>query len=306
LGDQKAFGPVRDLYIAHGIDDAIVSYFAPEALLTLDVGRALSFLLPWFAEAPERPGTYPHEGWNERIWRDRRQTTRLALAVTLGRHGGPEVVSKMIELLEAEDRDLRHAALVALEKAADVTAVPAVIAVIGTANEDRPLASQVLGSTGDPRAVPVLLQLLKDEAGETRSAAAAALGSIGDPAAGEALAAALQVEEWPKTKILLLEALAKLHDRRSLVAVGARLDDPDGLPQPMGINAIWGFPWNTKVADVAIWAFLSIRDGKEAIPKSAFSSFRDRTNPPALWTAEIEEAKRWLEEHRTDPAYRYE
>lgn len=69
---------------------------------------------------------------------------------------------------------------------------------------------RALGEIGDPRAIPTLLQLLKEgPSEEIKKAAAWSLGEIGDERAIEPLVKALQ-DFWPDVRSAAVEAQAKI------------------------------------------------------------------------------------------------
>jgi HEAT repeat protein len=98
----------------------------------------------------------------------------------------------------------------------------------GAKNDDpriRQYLSMVLGNLGDPRATPLLIDALHDQAPETRIYAALALGRLGDRAAVPPLVEAFASDERDVRKAAAY-ALGELRDPRALPALVTALDDP--------------------------------------------------------------------------------
>ena len=99
---------------------------------------------------------------------------RLAAVRALGGIGDPQAVEPLCNALKDADKDVRQAAAGALGK----LGAPAVESLIA-ALQDRAVAAhaaQALGSIVDPRAIPALIDALRDENYGIRSAAVEAVG----------------------------------------------------------------------------------------------------------------------------------
>lgn len=132
-------------------------------------------------------------------------------------------------LAEEADDDARIAMINALGVLRDPAAVPALIGL--THSEMLPAAAEALGRIGDRRAVPVLLECLRDNDEDTSlSEVFAALGALGDPRALPALSARAQAFDMEA-----MTALADLGDAGipALLKL-ARHPDPD-----MRQEAVW-------------------------------------------------------------------
>ncbi|MBN2526448.1 MAG: sulfatase-like hydrolase/transferase [Deltaproteobacteria bacterium] len=82
-----------------------------------------------------------------------------------------------------------------------------------------------LGQNQDPKALSVLVQLLKHDEPEFRAQAALALGKLGDPHAVPALISLLQIKQ---SRWAAIEALGRLADRRALpILLSLRKKEPD-------------------------------------------------------------------------------
>jgi HEAT repeat protein len=97
----------------------------------------------------------------------------------------------------------------------------------GAKNDDpriRQYLSMVLGTIGDRRATPVLLEALRDQQTETRLYALLALGELKDPAAVPAMIEATRDGDKDVRKTACF-ALGQLHDPRAVDALAALLED---------------------------------------------------------------------------------
>lgn len=84
-----------------------------------------------------------------------------------------------------------------------------------------------LRKTGDPKAVPVICQLLQSDSSETvRCGAAFSLGDFNDQAALPALRAALD-DESEKVRLWAIRSLGQLRDRDSVERLIEMLDDSE-------------------------------------------------------------------------------
>ncbi len=117
---------------------------------------------------------------------------RYTLAQTLGRLADDRALEAL--LLSLKDRELlvREATAIALSRYNSPAAYQALLA--GLRHKTTPLdwmvrrsASEALGHLGDRRAVPALIEALRDTHDLVRPAAAQALGSLGDTCAVPAL-----------------------------------------------------------------------------------------------------------------------
>jgi len=85
--------------------------------------------------------------------------------------------------------------------------------------------ARALGMTGDPRAEPALIGLLRGGDIEERISAARALGEVGGPHTREELEHALRDESW-QLRAQAAKALGQVAALRSVPALEAVLDDP--------------------------------------------------------------------------------
>ena len=149
---------------------------------------------------------------------------RNAAASALETIGGPEVVTKLIEVMrDAKATDwLTVFSLAALGE----TAFDPLLAVLSDPQaKGRAHAATALGLIGDRRAVGALLNALQDRDPVLRSRAAAALGRIGDECAFENLVMTLRD---PKVHVRrdAMWAMSELGDRRAVGLLIRALRDP--------------------------------------------------------------------------------
>jgi HEAT repeat protein len=120
---------------------------------------------------------------------------------------GPRVVDVLLDQLGAEDLETRRAAVIALARIRDPRAVPALIDALRDA-ELLPLVASALGGIADPRAFEPLVELLRHDAAAVRQAAVAALVAVRHPESERRVLALLDDPD-PRCR----EAAAKLVPR---------------------------------------------------------------------------------------------
>jgi HEAT repeat protein len=98
----------------------------------------------------------------------------------LVRHGA-RVVDLLIEQLQAEDLDTRHAAVVGLGRIGDRRATPALLQLLAGDTELMLAAAGALARIGDPQAFETLIGLVGHPDAAVRQAVIAGLNSIGHP-----------------------------------------------------------------------------------------------------------------------------
>jgi hypothetical protein len=192
----------------------------------------------------------------------RNRWQRATAASLLGRMKSDAAVTALIGLMGDESDDVRMAAARSLAAIGDPQAVEALASALGDpsrwtattvatdlvemgpaavptlveiassggsgrsgAHEAAVTAVRVLGEIRDPRAEPVLIELL-EHAGDLnlRARAAAALGTVGGPLAPPALRAALQDAGW-QVRAQAATSLGALGDRESVTALSAAIED---------------------------------------------------------------------------------
>ncbi len=167
---------------------------------------------------------------------------------------GERTVPVLLELVHAEDKQMREYVIAALGTLKVVDAIPAISDVLAQqALGRRYVAAWSLGSIGDPAAIPALIDALSDENSEVRryatraliklnkmsviplieyladargEGAAAAIRAVGDIADKRALDVLLgQTQGEQRAEAFL--ALGKLRDARAESALLVGLEDPD-------------------------------------------------------------------------------
>ncbi len=107
-------------------------------------------------------------------------SVRKEVIEALARHGS-HVVELLIPQLEAEDLETRQAAVLALRRIGDKSAVPALIKLLNADPKTVIVATGALAKIGDRRAFEPLLTLLGHPSAAVRQGAIAALNSLGHP-----------------------------------------------------------------------------------------------------------------------------
>ena len=156
---------------------------------------------------------------------------RMVAARSLAAIGDPKAVDALARALADPSR------WTATTVAADLiemgpAAVPTLIEIAADADSGRPgaheaavTAVRVLGEIRDPRAEPVLIELLRGADNlNVRARAAAALGAVGGPLALPALCSALGDDEW-QVRAQAASSLGALGDRGSVAALSAAVED---------------------------------------------------------------------------------
>jgi HEAT repeat protein len=162
---------------------------------------------------------------------DQSEDVRMVAARSLAAIGDPVAVDALASALADPSRWTATTVasdLVALGPAA----VPTLVEIAAAADADRAgahdaaiTAVRVLGEIRDPRAEPVLIDLLGSAADlNVRARAAAALGAVGGPLAPPALRVALQDEAW-QVRAQAAASLGSLGDRGSVSELSAVIAD---------------------------------------------------------------------------------
>jgi len=185
---------------------------------------------------------------------------RVSVAWVLGRHPDEKTRVMMEDLLKSEDRAVRLPAIHVLSELKNKKSTPALLAHFARQPEERAPVVEALGKARDARAVAPLV-------------------------------AALRGENELLVKMRLIEALGRLGDKTAIEVLLPLIDDTTLLPQPQ-VSAIWGFPWNARVHGAAVWAILTIHNGKEPFPLSDLSNFRDG-KPPARIAKDVAAIREW-------------
>jgi hypothetical protein len=110
---------------------------------------------------------------------DEPKNIRLSAIIALGKIGKAASADALIQLLKADDNDLRREAIWALGQIKDPKAIPRLAGLLDDANV-RLTAIWAMGNIGDKSAVPVLTGLLTDDNRFVRHNAAQSLKKIGN------------------------------------------------------------------------------------------------------------------------------
>jgi HEAT repeat protein len=198
----------------------------------------------------------------------------------------------------------RYAAEV-LAKHGDESAVKPLLAFLSSPEKGRREAAiHALGGIGGETAVAALLAHLGKDSGDT-AAVARAIRDCGDASAAMPVARALAREENTVTKLLLMEALAALGNRRAVGTIAAHLSDDTFVPQPPWVSAIYGFPYNTRVRYAAWWAIRRILDGKPPVPLAELSGFPEGPSAAKQFEKGVAKLVDWWRKHSKDEALHF-
>ncbi|MGD2105530.1 MAG: HEAT repeat domain-containing protein, partial [Anaerolineae bacterium] len=160
---------------------------------------------------------------------------RRAAARALGRIGDARAADGLVKALC--DDELRETAIDALAR----VGTPSVEA-LTTCLEDgdpevRATAAELLGKTGDDRAVEPLTVHLEDEIASVRRAAAEALGTLGDTRAMDSLIELL-ADDSASVRRAACHALGKLGDRGAVEPLITALEDADATVRQAAAQAL--------------------------------------------------------------------
>ena len=160
-----------------------------------------------------------------------------AADMSLRKLGGKEVVAAVIPLLRSEDAPARNLSMDILRQVGHHNVQP-LIALLKDEDPDiRIFACDILGATRKLMAVhPLCDSLLYDPEVNVRYQAAVSLGEIGKSDATEALNEALKDDDW--VKFAVIEALMKIRDDSSIVALLGALDKSSELVASIIIDAL--------------------------------------------------------------------
>ena len=126
-----------------------------------------------------------------------RATARKEVVEALVRYGA-RVTQRLIEHLESDDVETRHAALTAIGRIGDARSVPALVRVLTTDDELTIQAAGALAKIGDRRAFEALLDLIGHPQAAVRQAVIGAINSIGHP---ELPVRAVQLLDHPDARV---------------------------------------------------------------------------------------------------------
>ena len=151
--------------------------------------------------------------------------------------GGRSVIQAAIPLLSVDDAPARNLAMDILRALAAQDVASLIPLIRDTDPDIRIFASDILGSTDNPAAVPVLCEaLLKDPEVNVRYQAAVSLGALGRAEAATCLNKAMEDEEWVQYSVI--EALAKIKHSSSVGALVKAMSRTSDLVTSMIIDAL--------------------------------------------------------------------
>ena len=142
-------------------------------------------------------------------------------------------IDELIELLNDKDDFVVEDVVGELELRADESLDPLID---GRKKQIRLNAATLLGAIGDPKAIPALIETLRDNNKLVRREASTALSRMGEPAV-EPLIETLDDEDW-KVRGAAAWALGNLNDERAIPALEKLLDDESGFVKQGAQSAI--------------------------------------------------------------------
>ena len=135
---------------------------------------------------------------------------------------------------------VRETAAWALGERGDRSAIPALVAALGSRNvEIRRKAVWAMGEIGPKSAPPELIAMLKDPDEDVRATTAWALHEIEDPAAVPGLQAALNAEKDESMQELYIRALGAIGEK-SVDAIRGMLTSSNPRIKAMAVRALAG------------------------------------------------------------------
>ncbi|MFW6066344.1 MAG: HEAT repeat domain-containing protein, partial [Planctomycetota bacterium] len=147
--------------------------------------------------------------------------------IALGYIGGEEAVQRLVVVSRSSITALRKSAIEALGRTREPDAMDTVV--FALENDPRQVvrlvAAEAVGRIGGERALPILLEKLRDENPSVREGAAWGLGHLGDTAGVEPLIEALE-DENGLVRIVAVKALGRLGDQRAVEPLEQMLWDP--------------------------------------------------------------------------------
>ena len=225
----------------------------------------------------------------------------LLLAGMLDERAAADLVQRVRRARSPYERYLRRDLLLALWLASEARLPPdALKSLLREARqlwrhkdaEVRKAAAEALRNIGSPKAIPALIEALKDKDAEMRKAAAEALGLIGSPEAVPALIEALQDKD-AEVREDAAEALGKIGSPEAVPALIEALKDKDVWVRKAAARAL-GEIGSTEAVPALIEA---LRDEKWFVRETAAEALGEIGSPaiPALIEALRDEEKRMRE-----------
>ncbi len=224
LVDQRAFRPLLN---ALQDEDAEVRRYAATALGELGESRAVPELLKVL------------QGWDLLVALDAPFVE--AIVETVGKLGDASAAPGLLPLLQSQHEDVMLKAVLALKKLRAPSAIPALTSLLHAPQPTlRRRVVETLGNSGDVSLVPVIGEVLRQDASrEVRATAARSLGELKAREACPYLEEALREEFSIRCQAVI--ALGAIQERSTIPALMAMLKD--GAPEVRyhAINAIAKF-----------------------------------------------------------------
>ena len=145
-------------------------------------------------------------------------------------------IDELIELLNDKDDFVVEDVIGELELRADESLDPLIDALSNRKKNIRLHAATLLGAINDPKAIPALIETLKDNNKLVRREASTALSRMGEPAV-DPLIDILEDDDW-RVRGAAAWALGNLGDEKAIPALEKLLDDESGYVKSGAQSAI--------------------------------------------------------------------
>ncbi len=151
---------------------------------------------------------------------------RINVIASLAALGGPEIERDLVGFLDDADAEIQAAGLRGLAHEKFAGAASRVGQLLLENVELRSTAADVLGTLGNPEAVPFLLQAADDAEEDVRTRIAFALGKLGDAQAVPTLIDLLHDQQW-SVRANAAQALGMIGDSSAREALEGTRNDPN-------------------------------------------------------------------------------
>ncbi len=170
--------------------------------------------------------------------RDTHNPMRIAASIALGEIGGERAMSLLLAAMNHADRQQRDVLCRSIATLGFIAIGPAMDVLLGSPDLNARLgAVWTLGKISDQRAVPLLIELIRDSQPKVRSSAAGALGKIPGPQSIAALSSAMR-DPNQYVRAAVINALGKIGGTQQLDLLRNGLGDPDPFVRQRAVVAI--------------------------------------------------------------------
>ncbi|MFH0878771.1 MAG: HEAT repeat domain-containing protein [Lentisphaerota bacterium] len=208
-----------------------------------------------------------------------------AAAWALGEIKDSRAVPSLIQSLGSENQGIRENAASALSHIGAVAVEPMMASLKTGSAEARQSGAWALGEIKDHRAMPLLMELLKDEDMLVRAKALEALGSIASPLSYDAIHSMTR-DGKPLVRAKAIQALALLHNPESTKTMIEALHDDNNFVRESAAEAL-GDLGNPRAIEPLIEALADDRSGSmsKALAKLSGVSHSSQSQWREWWSA---------------------